>query len=185
MTVDTDAVRACNPIEVVIGERIELKRVRAELVACCPFHPEKTPSFTVSPTKQFYHCFGCGAHGDVIDFVQEFDRVGFVEAVRVLGGEVSSFQNSPSMQARAAAQQARAWWRQFASEVFDVRLDAEQGIGWADDSILFDLHRLRGKALRRARGESLPLSGRERGIINYFCSRRSEWRDEVRGMYGL
>ena len=186
MTIDTDAIRARNPIVAAIGERIELRRAGAEFVGLCPFHTENTPSFTVSPAKQFYHCFGCCAHGDVIDFIREFDGVDFAEAVRVLGGEARvSFENSPSMQSRAAAQQARSWWRRFASEVFSVRLDAEDGLCWADDSILFDLHLLRDKALRRARGESLPLSPRERGIINYFCARRPDWRDEVRGMIGL
>ena len=186
MSVDTDVLRARNPIERVVGERIELKRAGAEFVACCPFHTERTPSFTVSPAKGFYHCFGCGAHGDAINFVREHDGVGFAEAVRVLGGEVSLAAPSVAVgQARQAVQQTRGWWLRFAGEVFEVRLDAEEGMAWVDDSILFDLQRLRVKALRRARGESLPLSGRERGIVNYFCARRPDWRDAVRGMVGL
>ncbi|NMU83802.1 DNA primase, partial [Vibrio parahaemolyticus] len=52
--------------------------------ACCPFHNEKTPSFSVSQEKQFYHCFGCGAHGNAIDFLMEFDRLEFVEAIEEL-----------------------------------------------------------------------------------------------------
>ena len=60
-----------NRVDVVdiINKRVPLKKAGANFVACCPFHQEKTPSFSVSPSKQFYHCFGCGAHGDVINFV--------------------------------------------------------------------------------------------------------------------
>ncbi|RFA37526.1 DNA primase [Alkalilimnicola ehrlichii] len=68
----------------VIGERLELKRVGSNLQALCPFHSEKTPSFTVSPSKQFYHCFGCGAHGTAIRFLMEHDRLGFRDAVETL-----------------------------------------------------------------------------------------------------
>ncbi len=63
---------------------MQLKRAGREYKACCPFHDEKTPSFTVSPDKQFYHCFGCGAHGTALGFVMEFDHLGFVEAVEEL-----------------------------------------------------------------------------------------------------
>ena len=68
----------------VIDERVPLKKAGREHVACCPFHTEKTPSFTVSSQKQFYHCFGCGAHGSAISFLMEYDRLGFVEAVEEL-----------------------------------------------------------------------------------------------------
>jgi DNA primase len=68
----------------VIEERWALKKAGREAVACCPFHSEKTPSFTVSKTKQFYHCFGCGAHGTAIGFLMEFARLDFSEAVAEL-----------------------------------------------------------------------------------------------------
>jgi DNA primase len=68
----------------VVGTRVQLKKVGKEHQACCPFHNEKTPSFTVSPTKQFYHCFGCGAHGTAIGFLMEFERLPFPEAVEEL-----------------------------------------------------------------------------------------------------
>jgi len=68
----------------VIGSRVQLKRAGREYKACCPFHDEKSPSFTVSPDKQFYHCFGCGAHGTALGFVMEYDHLGFVEAVEEL-----------------------------------------------------------------------------------------------------
>ena len=68
----------------VIESRIQLRKAGREYKACCPFHGEKTPSFTVSPEKGFYHCFGCGAHGTVIGFLMEHDRLEFVEAVEEL-----------------------------------------------------------------------------------------------------
>jgi DNA primase len=68
----------------VIDRHVKLKRAGANYVACCPFHSEKTPSFTVSPTKQFYHCFGCGAHGTAVGFLMEHAGLGFVEAVKDL-----------------------------------------------------------------------------------------------------
>ncbi|MDD5241322.1 MAG: DNA primase [Sulfuricella sp.] len=68
----------------VVDRYVPLKKAGANYVACCPFHSEKSPSFSVSPTKQFYHCFGCGAHGSAIGFVMEHQGLGFVEAVEDL-----------------------------------------------------------------------------------------------------
>lgn len=65
----------------VVDRYVPLKKAGANYVACCPFHSEKSPSFSVSPAKQFYHCFGCGAHGSAIGFVMEHQGLGFVEAV--------------------------------------------------------------------------------------------------------
>ena len=70
----SDLVARADVVE-VIGRRVQLKKAGREFKACCPFHDEKTPSFTVSPTKGFYHCFGCGAHGTPIDFLMEFDHM--------------------------------------------------------------------------------------------------------------
>ena len=72
----------------VINARVPLKKKGREYVACCPFHNEKTPSFTVSPSKQFYHCFGCGAHGTAISFLMEYEHAEFVEAVETLAAEL-------------------------------------------------------------------------------------------------
>lgn len=72
----------------VIGERLELRRMGSNHQALCPFHTEKTPSFTVSATKQFYHCFGCGAHGTAIRFLMEYDRMEFRDAVDYLARRV-------------------------------------------------------------------------------------------------
>ncbi|MEJ2693735.1 MAG: DNA primase, partial [Candidatus Thiodiazotropha sp.] len=72
----------------VVNRRVPLKKAGREFQACCPFHDEKTPSFTVSPQKQFYHCFGCGAHGSAIGFLMEYDNLGFVEAVEELAESI-------------------------------------------------------------------------------------------------
>ena len=68
----------------IIDARVPLKKSGANHVACCPFHGEKTPSFTVSQSKQFYHCFGCGVHGTAIGFLMEYDRLSFPEAIESL-----------------------------------------------------------------------------------------------------
>ncbi len=70
----------------VIDSHVALRKAGREYVARCPFHDEKTPSFTVSPDKQFYHCFGCGAHGTVIGFMMEYNHLDFVEAIHELAG---------------------------------------------------------------------------------------------------
>lgn len=72
----------------LIDAKVPLKKAGKNHSACCPFHSEKSPSFTVSRDKQFYHCFGCGAHGNAIDFVMEYDRLDFVDAIEELAGRL-------------------------------------------------------------------------------------------------
>jgi DNA primase len=72
----------------VVERYVPLKKTGANLSACCPFHSEKSPSFTVSPSKQFYHCFGCGAHGSAISFLMQHAGIGFIDAVEELAGSV-------------------------------------------------------------------------------------------------
>ena len=79
-----------NRIDVVdvVDQRVKLKKAGANYVACCPFHQEKSPSFTVSPSKQFYHCFGCGAHGSAISFLMEYDGLTFIESVQSIANQL-------------------------------------------------------------------------------------------------
>ena len=79
-----DDLLARTDIVEVVGSRVPLKRQGREYSARCPFHDERSPSFTVSPTKQFYHCFGCGAHGTAISFLMNYDRLEFLDAVEEL-----------------------------------------------------------------------------------------------------
>ncbi|MDP3540743.1 MAG: DNA primase [Azonexus sp.] len=94
----------------LVDTYVPLKKAGANYAACCPFHNEKSPSFTVSSTKQFYHCFGCGAHGTAIGFVMEYQGIGFIDAVKELASragmqvpesEGRSFNDEKPGQARA------------------------------------------------------------------------------------
>ena len=90
----------------VVDRHVKLKRAGSNYVACCPFHSEKTPSFTVSPTKQFYHCFGCGAHGTAVSFLMEYSGFGFVDAVKDLAQSVGLAV--PEVRSEAAQRRAGA-----------------------------------------------------------------------------
>lgn len=79
-----DDLLARTDIVELVGTRVPLKKQGREYSARCPFHDERSPSFTVSPTKQFYHCFGCGAHGTAITFLMNFDRMEFLDAIEEL-----------------------------------------------------------------------------------------------------
>ena len=108
----------------VVGQYVKLKKAGANYQGLCPFHSEKSPSFSVSPTKQFYHCFGCGAHGSAISFLMEYSGLGYVDAIedlaRSAGLDVPREERSVHDQARQ--QQAMAlgevmnaaadWYRQ-------------------------------------------------------------------------
>ncbi len=83
-----DDLLARTDIVEVVGARVPLKRQGKEYAARCPFHDERSASFTVSPTKQFYHCFGCGAHGTAISFLMQYDRLEFLDAVDELAKRV-------------------------------------------------------------------------------------------------
>src|ERR687884_429664 len=82
-----DELRARVPLGSLVGRRVKLIRRGRELAGLCPFHHEKTPSFYVVEDKGFFHCFGCGAHGDVIGFTMQADNLPFPEAVERLAGE--------------------------------------------------------------------------------------------------
>ncbi len=79
-----DRVKQQTDIVRIIGEYVRLKKMGQNFSGLCPFHNEKSPSFNVHPTKQFYHCFGCGKGGDVFQFVMEMEKCTFPEAVRVV-----------------------------------------------------------------------------------------------------
>jgi DNA primase len=112
----------------LIGSRITLKKAGGNYKARCPFHDEKTPSFNVRPDKGFYHCFGCGAHGDAISFVREFDGLGFTDAVEELarraGLEVPYDEN-----AKQEMQQAKTLTDalDYASNFYQGQLKGQQG----------------------------------------------------------
>jgi DNA primase len=90
----------------VVDRYVKLKKAGANFSACCPFHTEKTPSFTVSPSKQFYHCFGCGAHGNAIGFLMEYSGQSYPDAIRSLAETVGMQVPESSREARPAPQVA-------------------------------------------------------------------------------
>ncbi|MGI9309801.1 MAG: CHC2 zinc finger domain-containing protein, partial [Gammaproteobacteria bacterium] len=105
----------------LIGTRAKLSKAGREYKACCPFHNEKTPSFTVSPDKGFYHCFGCGAHGTALGFLMEYDRLDFVDAVEelasIIGVEVpreagSTSPSTPSAPLYALLEKAGLYYQE-------------------------------------------------------------------------
>jgi DNA primase len=99
-----DDLLARSDIVEVVGSRVPLKRQGKEYAARCPFHDERSASFTVSPTKQFYHCFGCGAHGTAISFLMNYDRLEFLDAVDELAKRVG-MEVPRDTQPRSAQQQ--------------------------------------------------------------------------------
>ena len=110
--VDLDAVRHANPLASVVGASLKLIRAGREWKACCPFHEDRTPSFTLFGDR--YHCFGCGASGDVLDFVQRSQGVGLREAADMLsGGNLPSVHVAtlpPLDDGRDRMEEARSLW---------------------------------------------------------------------------
>jgi DNA primase len=102
-----DEIRARIPLAEVIGKRVRLARKGREFSGLCPFHNEKTPSFTVNEDKGFYHCFGCGAHGDVISFVMRTDALAFPEAIERLAGLAGLEMPVSDPRARERAEESR------------------------------------------------------------------------------
>lgn len=123
-----DEIRNRLTLSDVIGQRTTVTRAGREFKACCPFHKEKTPSFTINDDKQFYHCFGCGAHGDVLNFVMQNDNLSFMETVELLAGQagLQMPKMSPEEAGKAKAQkdlytlmkEAADW---FEDQIFDPK----------------------------------------------------------------
>lgn len=148
-----DDLLARTDIVEVIGSRIALKRQGREHSARCPFHDERSPSFTVSQTKQFYHCFGCGAHGTAISFLMNYDRLEFLDAVEELAKRVgmeiprdarAQIDNGESRELYLVLEQSAAFFQKqlqaspIARDYLNRRgVDAENrarfGIGYAPD----------------------------------------------------
>ena len=124
-----DEIRARVALSDVIGRRVRLIRKGREHSALCPFHNEKTPSFTVSDDKGFFHCFGCGAHGDVIGFVMRDEGLAFPEAVEKLAGEAGLEvpKETPQDHARAEEQLSLYAVLEAAAKFFEAELRTDSG----------------------------------------------------------
>src|SRR3569833_665507 len=186
----------------VIGSRVTLKKAGREYKACCPFHNEKSASFWVSPEKQFYHCFGCGAHGTVLRFLMEHDHMPFPEAVEELatrlgrdvpheGGNVASVQRLADeplydvmnrvsrFYTEMLAKDARA--QAYVSKRGVDRETVEKfGIGYAPNSWNDVLRRYGGtEEARRALSDLGLIVERERGQIRDGERHYDRFRDRI------
>ncbi|WP_111413285.1 DNA primase [Billgrantia lactosivorans] len=116
----------------VVGERVQLKKAGRNYSGLCPFHQEKTPSFTVSADKQFYHCFGCGAHGNALRFLMEYDKLRFPEAVEQLASRLGlevprEGADDPRAQARERKRQEGVNLLELAASFYRERLKMPEG----------------------------------------------------------
>ncbi|MGE4533921.1 DNA primase [Halomonas sp.] len=118
----------------VVGERVKLKKAGRNYSGLCPFHQEKSPSFTVSADKQFYHCFGCGAHGNALRFLMEYDKLRFPEAVEQLAGRLGlevprEGADDPRAQARERKRKAGVNLLELSASYFRERLKMPEAQG--------------------------------------------------------
>ena len=106
-----ESVRVLSPIDQVVGEHVHLRRSSTQLAGRCPFHADKTPSLYVRPSKCVFHCHGCGAGGDVFEFVRLLHRCSFRQSVEFLAGRagvrMDGFKPSPELTAKVAALKAQ------------------------------------------------------------------------------
>lgn len=124
-----DEIRARVAVSDIVGKRVKLQKKGREFSGLCPFHTEKTPSFTVNDDKAFYHCFGCGAHGDVIRFVTETEGLNFPEAVEKLAGMAGMEVPKATPQERQRAERAKSLHEacEAAARYFQRQLDEPGG----------------------------------------------------------
>src|SRR5687767_11295741 len=101
-----DELRSRTTLSAIIAPSVKLIRAGREWKACCPFHNEKTPSFTVNDDKHFYHCFGCGAHGDAIRFLTDHRGLPFMDAVKELASRAGMEVPAPDPKAKEKAERA-------------------------------------------------------------------------------
>ena len=194
-----------NPIEEVVGEYVALtKRSGQNLFGLCPFHSEKTPSFSVSPSKQIYHCFGCGKGGSVINFIMEIERLSFPEAVEFLarraGMAVPEQGRDPNRGRRERLlelnrEAARWFYSQLSTpegaaaveymrrRQISPRMARSFGLGFAPDgwSGLTDAMKQKGYTERELAEAGLAKNGRRGGVYDAFRNRLMFPVIDVRG----
>ncbi len=124
-----DEIRNRIPVSDIVGRRVKLARKGRESTGLCPFHNEKTPSFTVNDDKSFYHCFGCGAHGDIIKFVMETEGLSFPETVERLAGQAGLTMPEYSPEDRKRTDQRKSLYdvMEMAAKYFEAQLVSQAG----------------------------------------------------------
>ncbi|GAA0730206.1 DNA primase [Sphingomonas japonica] len=142
-----DELRARTTLSALVGKSVKLQRAGHEFKACCPFHNEKSPSFTLNDDKGFYHCFGCGAHGDAIKWLTEHQGLPFIDAVKELAAAAGMDMPAPDPRSAERAERARG--------LHEVCADAaawftEQlyGIGGAEARALLERRGIAGDTAR-------------------------------------
>lgn len=193
--IDTNSLLARVDIVQVIDRYVPLKKSGAEYEACCPFHTESTPSFKVSPSKQIYHCFGCGANGDAIGFLRAHQGMSFREAVEALGGDLppTAIQSAPAQAGVGEkAQSRRTAWVQVlpAPENAPARHQAHIKRGWPET--VWDYRDEEGRILGHVFRFKTSDGGKE--VLPLVWAKHEEtgaqeWRwmafQEPRPLYGL
>ncbi|MDQ3287327.1 MAG: DNA primase [Pseudomonadota bacterium] len=159
-----DDLLARSDLVELIGTRVPLKRQGKEYAARCPFHDERSASFTVSPTKQFYHCFGCGAHGTAISFLMNYDRLEFLDAVEELAKQTGMEVPRDTIQRNA-------------------RPDSQDLYSVLEDASRFYVSQLAGNAKARAYldDRGVDAETRARFAIGYAPAGFSALRDAIGG----
>jgi DNA primase len=124
-----DELRARTLLSGVIAPSVKLIKAGREFKACCPFHAEKTPSFTVNDDKGFYHCFGCGAHGDAIRFLTDARGLPFMDAVKELAAKAGMDVPAPDPRSRERAEKSAGLYEVMdaAARWFSEQLDGVEG----------------------------------------------------------
>lgn len=141
-----DELRTRLRLSEIIGQRISIQRKGREFQACCPFHNEKTPSFTINDDKGFYHCFGCGAHGDHVGFVMQHDNMPFMEAIESLAAQAGMTVPKPTPKDREKIDRQDQYYKLmdcaakwFTAQLFEPQnsdiLDYLRGRGLTDETI--------------------------------------------------
>jgi DNA primase len=129
-----DELRARTTLSAIIAPSVKLTKAGREFKACCPFHNEKTPSFTVNDEKGFYHCFGCGAHGDAIRFLTDNRGLPFMDAVKELAGKAGMDVPAPDPQTRERQERSAGLYdvMEAAQRWFAEQLDGIDGAAARD-----------------------------------------------------
>jgi DNA primase len=170
---DIEDLRQRHALSDIVGRHTKLRRAGRELVGLCPFHPDRSPSFYVNDAKGLYHCFGCGAHGDVIKFLRDQEGMGFIEALQWLG--VSELPIIPAgTRVKAAQEDAEARAQAIANaKAFAARCVDPAGTP--------------AEVYARARGITVPLPRSIRfGMLPAWRDRETgEWSKDRPAMVGL
>lgn len=159
-----DELRARVPVSDVIGKRIKLTRAGREYKGCCPFHHEKTPSFYVNDQKGFYHCFGCGVHGDVIRFLTDHDNMPFMDAVEQLANQAGMQVPKPSIEEQKKFQRQMSLYdlMEAASKFYEAQLHR------AENKKILEYLITRGISLDTIKSFRIGFSPEGDGLINHL-----------------